>query len=92
MAVVAVGDGVGHKVLPVVERLRDALPTKKILMNCGGGFKAQMKRADRSGAAYALILGEDELAAGMVTIKPLRTGDEQQQLPLADVAKFLQAQ
>ena len=93
VAVVAVGDGVGHKVLPVVERLRDALPTKKILMNCGGGgFKAQMKRADRSGAAYALILGEDELAAGMVTIKPLRTGDEQQQLPLADVAKFLQAQ
>lgn len=92
-AVVAVGDGVLHKVLPVVERLRDALPTLKILTNCGGGgFKAQMKRADRSGAAYALILGEDELAAGMVTIKPLRTSDEQQQVPLADVARFLQAQ
>ena len=93
VAVVAVGEGVAHKVLPVVEHLRDALPSLKILMNCGGGgFKTQMKRADRSGAAYALILGEDELSAGMVTIKPLRTNDEQQQLPLADVASFLKAE
>ncbi|WP_175404533.1 histidine--tRNA ligase [Endozoicomonas atrinae] len=91
VAVVAVGEGVGHRVLPVVERLRDALPELKLLMNCGGGgFKAQMKRADRSGAAYALILGEDELVAGMVTVKSLRTDEAQQQLPIADVAGHLQ--
>nr|MDT0251765.1 histidine--tRNA ligase [Endozoicomonas sp.] len=91
LAVVAVGDGVGHRVLPVIERLRDALPDLKILMNCGGGgFKAQMKRADRSGAAYALILGEDELKAGVVTVKPLRTGTEQQQMPITEVAGYLQ--
>ncbi|WP_257295580.1 histidine--tRNA ligase [Endozoicomonas sp. YOMI1] len=92
VVVVAVGEGVGHRVLPVVERLRDGLPELKILMNCGGGsFKAQMKRADRSGAAYALILGEDELGAGMVTVKSLRTDEAQQQLPIADVAGHLQA-
>ncbi|WP_257284627.1 histidine--tRNA ligase [Endozoicomonas sp. SESOKO1] len=90
VAVVAVGDGVGHRVLPVVERLRDALPELKVLMNCGGGsFKAQMKRADRSSAAYALILGEDELGAGMVTVKPLRTDEAQQKLSIADVAGYL---
>lgn len=91
VVVVAVGDGVGHRVLPVVERLRDTLPDFKILMNCGGGgLKAQMKRADRSGAAYALILGEDELKAGIVTVKPLRTGNDQQQLLIAEVAEYLQ--
>ena len=42
-------------------------------MNCGGGsFKSQMKRADRSGATVALIIGEDELAEKMIGIKALR--------------------
>ena len=42
-------------------------------MNLGGGnFKAQFRRADRSGARYALVLGEDELARGVATVKPLR--------------------
>ncbi|WP_257263155.1 histidine--tRNA ligase [Endozoicomonas sp. ONNA2] len=91
VAVVAVGEGVGHRVLPLVERLRDELPEVKVLMNCGGGsFKAQMKRADRSGAAYALILGEDELSAGMMTVKSLRTDEDQQQLPIGDVTGHLQ--
>ena len=91
VAVVAVGDGVVHRVMPVIEKIRDALPNHKILVNCGGGgFKGQMKRADRSGAAYALILGEDELQGNVVTVKPLRTGGEQQSVPLTDVADFLQ--
>lgn len=90
LAIVAVGDGVGHRVLPIVERLRDALPELRILMNCGGGgLKAQMKRADRSGAAYALIFGEDELRAGVVTVKSLRTDNAQQQLPVTGVAEYL---
>ncbi|WP_299730946.1 histidine--tRNA ligase [uncultured Endozoicomonas sp.] len=92
VTVVAVGDGIGNKALPVVERLRDALPQFKILMNCGGGgFKAQMKRADRSGAKYALIIGEDELQAGTATIKSLRADEAQQQLPLSEVSGFLKS-
>ena len=46
-------------------------------------MKAQMKLANRSGAAVAVIVGEDELAAGTVVVKPLRTGDEQRAIPRA---------
>jgi histidyl-tRNA synthetase len=60
----------------VAEGLRDQ--GIDVLYNCGGGsFKAQMKRADASGASFAVIIGDDEAAAGEVTLKPLRaTGDE----------------
>jgi histidyl-tRNA synthetase len=55
------------------ERLRDAVPGLRLQVNCGGGsFKSQFKRADRSGAAWALVLGEDELVNGSLSIKPLR--------------------
>jgi histidyl-tRNA synthetase len=59
-----------------------------VLMNAGGGsFKTQMKRADQSGAAVALIFGEAELASGLVAVKPLRQlGAEQKTWPLADGA------
>jgi histidyl-tRNA synthetase len=51
------------------------LPGRRIEFNLGGGnFKAQFRRADRSGAALALVLGEDELARGAVQLKPLREG------------------
>ncbi len=89
IAVVAVGEGVSHKVMPKVELLRNALPKVKLLVNCGGGFKGQMKRADRSGAQYALIVGEDELQADTVTVKSLRNDEPQQQLTWAAVADFL---
>ncbi len=92
IAVVAVGDGISHKVMPIVERLRDELGEFKVLFNCGGSFKAQMKRADRCGAGYALILGEDELQAGVVTVKSLRTDAAQRQLPVADVVSYFRAQ
>lgn len=76
--VVAVGDGVVEPAFRLVEQLRDSRPTLKIEMNCGGGsFKSQMKRADRSGAAVALILGEEETARQTVAIKPLRDNAEQ---------------
>jgi histidyl-tRNA synthetase len=71
--VVAVGDGAMEAALALAENLRDAQPGLAVEMNCGGGgFKAQMRRADASGAAVALILGEDEVAAGTVSVKPLR--------------------
>ena len=76
--VVAVGEGVLEPAFQVVERLRDARPGLKAELNCGGGsFKVQMKRADRSGARVALVLGESEIAGQRVGIKPLREGGDQ---------------
>ncbi len=75
---VAVGDGVLEPAFLVSEQLRDAWPTLKIEMNCGGGsFKTQMKRADRSGALIALVLGEKEASDGRIGVKPLRSDAEQ---------------
>ncbi len=55
------------------ERLRDAVPALRMQVHCGGGsLKSQLKRADKSGAAFALILGEDELASDRITLKALR--------------------
>ncbi len=65
--------------LGLAESLRDAWPGIRLVTDLqGGSFKAQFKRADRSGAAVALVLGEGELAAGEVTVKDLR-GDAPQQ-------------
>lgn len=75
---VAVGDGVLEPAFRVIEELRDTWPKLKIEMNCGGGsFKAQMKRADRSGALIALVLGESELSDRRVGLKLLRKDVEQ---------------
>ncbi|GMU76131.1 MAG: histidine--tRNA ligase [Gammaproteobacteria bacterium] len=77
---VAVGDAALAAGLRLAENLRDARPDLRVEVNCGGGgFKAQMRRADASGAVVALILGEDEASAGTVAVKGLRrTGDSQQ--------------
>jgi histidyl-tRNA synthetase len=78
--------------LVLAEALRDALPGHVIVANCGGGgFKAQFKRADRSGAAVALVLGDDELAANDVVIKPLRSDAAQQSVPRDAVVGALRA-
>jgi len=59
----------------LADMLRRAMPGRRIETNLGGGnFKAQFRRADRSGAPLALVLGEDELARGVVQMKPLREG------------------
>ncbi|MRD45779.1 histidine--tRNA ligase [Caenimonas koreensis] len=72
--------------MPAVELLRSQ--GRAVTMHSGGGsFKSQMKKADASGAKFALIFGDDEIANGNVTIKALRDGaGEQQQCPLADLA------
>ncbi len=63
----------------VAEELRDA--GLRVVLHCGGGsFKSQMKKADGSAAACAVIIGEDEVAANVVTFKPLRGGGEQQKI------------
>jgi len=74
------------------EQLRDALPGRGVLANMeGGSFKAQMKRADRSGAAYAVILGDDEVARKVVAVKSLRTAAAQQEWPLDELPRRLAA-
>jgi len=59
--------------------LREASPTLRVETNCGGGsFKSQLKRADRSGARYAVIIGDDEAARRVAAVKALRSDAGQQ--------------
>src|SRR5581483_10018515 len=71
----------------IVERLREQLPRVRFELNLGGGnFKTQFRRADRSGAVLALIIGDDELARDAVALKPLRQEAGQTGCPIARVA------
>jgi histidyl-tRNA synthetase len=77
--VVYQGAGTDEQALALAEELRGR--SYRVLVHAGGGsFKSQMKKADASGAAYALIVGEDELAAGEVSLKPLRAEGEQRRI------------
>ncbi|MBU6485925.1 MAG: ATP phosphoribosyltransferase regulatory subunit, partial [Betaproteobacteria bacterium] len=83
--VVYAGDAAAKLARAAAEALRDA--GHAVVVNAGGGsFKSQMKRADASGARYALIIGDDEAAAGTVAVKPLRGGDEQTEVPAGHIA------
>ncbi len=76
--------------LQLAESLRDAVPGLRIETNCGGGsFKSQLKRADRSGASHAVILGDEEVARQVATLKALREDAGQRQLPLSELAAEL---
>jgi histidyl-tRNA synthetase len=89
---VAVGEAAQRAALPLAERLRDAAPELRVLCHCGGGsFKSQFKKADKSGARYALVLGDGELERGVVGVKPLRAGQEQEEVPLDSLAQYLLA-
>ena len=82
--VLAADDARERETLQWTEALRDTLPAHRVLMHCGGGsLKSRMKKADRSGAAYAVIVGGDELARGELAVKALR-GDGAQQAVAAD--------
>ncbi|WP_343554286.1 histidine--tRNA ligase [Pantoea sp.] len=87
--VIASGQGVQSAAMQLAEKLRDADPALKLMTNFGGGnFKKQFTRADKWGARIALVLGEDEMKAGQVVVKDLRTGD-QQTLAQSDAAATL---
>jgi histidyl-tRNA synthetase len=89
---VLVGDTAVREGLVLAERIRDALPALELVCNCGGGgMKAQFKRADRSGARYALVIGDLELESGTVIIKPLRSADEQVSVARDDLVDALRA-
>jgi len=76
--------------LPRIEALRSALPNLAIQVNLGGGsFKSQFKRADKSGARYALVYGESEVSSNSVTLKPLRGEGEQATFPDEELASWL---
>ena len=76
--VTAMGDDAQPYAIEVSEALRNALPNIRIMMHCGGGnFKKQLKRADKTGARLALLLGSDEMQSREVGVKPLRDGQEQ---------------
>ena len=69
------------------EQLRTALPGLRLQSNCGNGsFKSQFKRADKSGASLALVMGDDEVTQGTVILKPLRSEAGQETLSQQDVA------
>lgn len=95
--VVAQGDQPLAAAFDLSERLRELLPQARIELNLGGGnFKAQFRRADKSGASWALVLGEDELQRGVVQLKPLRgpTGASQpeaREFPLATASQDIAA-
>ncbi len=85
---VNVGEAAGRFALQVAEALRDA---GFIVLRHGGGgsFKSQMKKADASGAALAVIVGDDEAAAGEVSFKPMRVEVAQQRLPLTQAIALM---
>jgi histidyl-tRNA synthetase len=72
----------------VAEQLRDG--AVDVVLHCGGGsFKSQMKRADASGARYAVIVGDDEAGAGLVTVKPLREAAQQVRASIAEAIDLI---
>ncbi|MFT0868577.1 histidine--tRNA ligase [Pseudomonas sp. CAM1A] len=77
--------------LKISEQLRDRLPNLRLAVNAGGGnFKNQFKKADKSGALFALILGDDELAKQEIGVKPLRGQGEQQNIAWDALAEHLE--
>ncbi|HXN11380.1 MAG TPA: histidine--tRNA ligase [Steroidobacteraceae bacterium] len=88
--IVASGEPAERAAFALAERLRDALPGRGVWLNLGGGnFKAQFRRADRSGARLALILGEQELERGVVAVKPLRSEAGQSECALAQLPAMI---
>ncbi len=87
---IAVGEDAVRAALPLAESLRDALPGLRLTTHCGGGgFKAQFRRADKSGARIALILGADELKQGTVGVKPMSGSGEQESVAQSELAAEL---
>ena len=89
MYLVAVGDE-SYQAMQLAEQLRTALPVVRLETHCGGGsFKSQIKKADKSGAAVAIILGEDELSSNTVQVKFLRQERPQETVDQASLVEFL---
>ncbi|MGX5913326.1 histidine--tRNA ligase [Aliidiomarina sp. Khilg15.8] len=89
--VAAMGSAAELPAVELAEKLRDEFPQLRVMQHCGGGnFKKQLKRADKSGARIALLLGEDEIKSGVIGVKYLREDKPQQQLDWAALSLVLQ--
>ncbi|MCL1068522.1 histidine--tRNA ligase [Shewanella olleyana] len=90
--VTAMGENCLVEAIKIAQELRQSLPQLKVMSHCGGGnFKKQMKRADKSGAEYALIIGENEIANQQVAVKPLRNKNEQLLVAREDLATTIKS-
>ncbi|CDZ78287.1 Histidine--tRNA ligase [Legionella massiliensis] len=90
--IIASSDEAMQEALLLAESLRSSNPGWQIITNTvGGGFKSQFKKADKSGADFALILGEDEIARGEVSVKNLRTYEEQITISQNELNNFLKS-
>ena len=82
------GEGAAHHAFQAAELLRDH--GLAVTLDCSGaGFKSQMKKADASGARYAVLIGADEVAARQVSVKPLRETAEQTRCTVAEAAGII---
>ena len=88
--VVSADDTTLSHAMAETDRIRADYPGLNVTQHLGGGsFKSQFKRADKSGAKWALIFGHDEVASGSVTIKPMRSDGEQETLTVSELNEFL---
>ena len=86
----AFGEAAELAALTLAETLRDEVAGLRLVVNAGAGsFKSQFKKADKSGASHALVLGEDELAQQVVGVKPLRGEGQQQTVSWQDLPAYL---
>ena len=86
----ALGEGADLAAMILADQIRKEKNWIRIQTHCGGGsFKSQMKKADKSGADFAVILGENEVLEKTASIKPLRAEGEQVSLPQSEVAQWL---
>lgn len=89
---ILVGDSAAQQGLKLSQELRQNFPLVKLITNCGGGsFKSQFKRADKSGAELAIIIGEDEIANQTVAIKFLRSDRPQENISLDHFTNFFES-
>ena len=90
--VVAVGDAALQQAFAIAEELRERIAGIRVDLNLGGGsFKSQLKRADKSNATYALILGDQEIAESKIGLKPLRSTEDQISVAMHELAATLAA-
>jgi histidyl-tRNA synthetase len=87
---VVAGEAAKSSAISLAEKLRDELPQIRLIMHCGGGsFKSQFKKADKSGAQIALILGDTELENQKISVKHLREVDNQQEVSWPDLTNMV---
>ncbi|TNH05267.1 histidine--tRNA ligase [Testudinibacter sp. TR-2022] len=84
------GEAATSLAFDVAEQLRSTYPQKNVMLHCSGGnFKKQFKRADKSGARFAIVIGEEEVQNQQLVIKDLLGHNQQQQLPIEQAFAFL---